>query len=265
MRRLTSFVALHAFLSSLPPALALAMRLRRVLRYNVTSKSTMAAYNACHQDPYGCEHSPTPWSRQDEPNGVGHQFMRFVGFDRGKRAWSPVGMPSVGCTSAEINASFYHHEYEGATYFALPGRCSSMEFDAVTEECLEVEPGGECANVTAVGKGDCTWYAEPLGEVSVDDLTGFDGDLEHFCHMGGREWISDGDQTWDSHCEKGGKAHPSDGQGRGRVAGNSPTCFWDGRTDTARNRLRVQRLRQLFAQKYPETIPADKPPPACGF
>ena len=45
--------------------------------------------------------------------------MRFVGFDEGKQAWAPVGLPSVGCATHEIRRTFYNHSYgDGATYYS---------------------------------------------------------------------------------------------------------------------------------------------------
>lgn len=247
-------------------------KITRIQRFKITSQATQAAFTACRVDPGQCEHSMAPFSRLGQPNGTGHQFMRFIGFDRGKRAWTPLGLPSVGCAHAEINSSFYHHEYEGATYYSLPGRCSSMEFDKSTPECLESEPGGECAEWWDVGISGCTWHAEPLGEVSVDDLTGFEGGLHEFCSHGGREWVSEGahiaGSASNSMCTKYSRQHPGDGTGLGRVFANhtwGPTCFWDGRSDVARNRQRVRRLQQIFEAKYPHIIPSDITPPACGF
>lgn len=235
----------------------------RILRYKITSKATEAAFWACKNNPGECEYSVSPWSNKYSPQGVGHQFMRFVGFDRGKRAWTPGGLPSVGCASNEINATFYHHDYEGATYYSLPGRCSSMEWNKVTEECLTNEPGGECESADAVGRNGCTWHAEAIGEVRLDDLTGITNHGS-FCKHGGREWVSDGDNIWHSWCAKYGKWGPGDGAGRGRLQNNKKPCFWNGRSDPLRNRQRVLRVRREFEKRYPEIVPVDMQPPVCG-
>ena len=95
-------------------------------------------------------------------------------FGRGKRSWTPGGLPSVGCTSSEVTLRFYRHSYRGATYFSLPGRCSFLEYTEKSDaRCrnasVESEAsrlGGECATAKEVGSnGRCTWHAEPLGEV----------------------------------------------------------------------------------------------------
>ena len=45
-------------------------------------QATRAAFDACRINQFECENVGAPWSRAEEPNGVGHQFMRFVSFDR---------------------------------------------------------------------------------------------------------------------------------------------------------------------------------------
>mmetsp|Transcript_2391 Transcript_2391/g.4911 ORF Transcript_2391/g.4911 Transcript_2391/m.4911 type:complete len:276 (-) Transcript_2391:62-889(-) len=275
--------------------------------------------------------------------------MRYVAFDRGKRAWSPKGLPSVGCATVEVAHEFYNHSYSGAVYYSLPGRCSlheytektpdkcceawealpwsahneararaaqpfpyvpdpdfiwanhmpvnqhgdrkrAMDTAATTEQnlskehphralgsppppvrvCTKMDIGGECESSQDVGKGQCTWHAEPAGQVSLDELCGIPpGQHDKFCSAGGRDWVSDGDKPWASVCTRSKEA-PGEGQGRGmlpqRGGGNShsPMCFWNGRTDPFRNAQRVKALKELFERKYP-SLPHDLGSPACGW
>ena len=102
------------------------------------------------------------------------QIVCAASRDRGKRSWTPGGLPSVGCTSSEVTHRFYNHAYRGATYFSLPGRCSFLDYTEkddercrnTTDESEGSRLGGECATAKQVGSRGCTWHAEPLGEVS---------------------------------------------------------------------------------------------------
>lgn len=106
----------------------------RVLRFKMTVQATNDAYRSCALDPGACEFVRPPFRNGRGAGSVGHQFMRFIGFDRGKRAWAPKGLPSVGCASVELTHRFYNHSYAGATYYSLPGRCPQFEYDEKTPD-----------------------------------------------------------------------------------------------------------------------------------
>jgi len=285
-------------------------KINHIQRYRVTMKSTWAAYDACATHPGTCEYSPEPWGALSVADGSpGHQFMRFVAFDEGQRAWDPPGLPSVGCSTHEIKHTFYNHGYgEHATYYSLPGRCSSRSWREAThdEACQRDEPGGECSSAKQLDADNpsCTWHAERLGEVWLDELTGI-LDRREFCHAGGREWWSDEevDVCASGFCPRCSVCknsqcmltvtQPGDGRGRdpGKRACNTPTgctwgdrhyagssegvwhefveggraCFWDERGDMQRNAERVAALETLFARKYPSVRPAHIRGPACGW
>lgn len=212
--------------------------INRIRRYRVTVKSTVDAF---------AQTAP------GLPRGVRPQFMKFTAFDWGQIAYHPPGLPSVGCTSADIYNNFYKHAYgENVTYFSFPGRCYSRPFNGVNSKhevfqmnhgphagqktvctqnarrhqgnfryvnckdnrCMAQEHGGECG--TPDGSGWCTWSLYEIGSVTLSEL----------------------DQ------------------------GNS--CFWDKKMDPVLNRERVQKLDQLFREKYPD-IPGDIPAPKCGY
>ena len=58
--------------------------------YTTRAQATRAAFDACRINKFECENVRAPWSRQDDPHGVGHQFMRFVSFDRRARSVEAV-------------------------------------------------------------------------------------------------------------------------------------------------------------------------------
>ena len=261
-------------------------KINHIQRFKVTMRSTWAAYDACATDPGSCEYSPEPWGARSVADGSpGHQFMRFVAFDEGARAWSPPGLPSVGCSAHEIKHTFYNHDYgPSATYYSLPGRCSSRKWSARDDRCMSSDPGGECRSASDLqdDAAQCTWHAERLGEVWLDELTQIE-DRAQFCEAGGKEWWSDEPidvcksgicpsyickQCLKSQCmisieQPGEGSGVSPKEGRGVSGGQQ--CFWDGRTDPQRNLERVAALLDLFTRKYPGTRPADIPGPECGW
>ena len=123
--------------------------------------------------------------------------------------------------------------YEHAMYYALPGACASRPFANKTDECRAAEPGGECAHLREVdGDADCTWHAEPLGHVTLEELMGTDAIVghKHYAHLNSREYRS---------------------------------CFWDEKGSKERARQRVAELDRRFREKYPG-VPGDIPPPEWG-
>ena len=104
----------------------------------------------------------------------------------------------------------------------------------------------------------------------LDELSGIDeGQHADFCRHGGKEWWPDwleghsarlGEDTCNRRVDD-----PGDGKGAGWVSNEGgEMCFWDGRSDPARNAQRMARLDAIFKAKYPG-VPGDVPPPACGW
>ena len=156
---------------------------------------------------------------------------RYTAFDSGVRAWQPPGWPSVGCAKSEISR-FYDHAYgDDVMYFSLPGPCATKPYAEKDDACRAADPGGECAHPD--GGAHCTWHAEPLGHVTLDELMETEGIVDHRGSTGlnQREYKS---------------------------------CFWDERHDAQRNRERVKALDRKFREKYPQ-IPGDIPAPLCGW
>ena len=207
----------------------------RFLRFKITMKSTREAFDACLDPRYAaedryhglCDTENAAW----RDGRVGHQFMRYTAFDSGVRAWEPPGWPSVGCAKSEISR-FYDHAYgDDVMYFSLPGPCATKPYAEKSDACRAADPGGECAHPD--GGAHCTWHAEPLGHVTLDELMETEGIVDHRGSTGlnQREYKS---------------------------------CFWDERHDAQRNRERVKALDRKFREKYPQ-IPGDIPAPLCGW
>ena len=121
--------------------------------------------------------------------------------------------------------------YEHASYYAVPGHCATKPFSEKSDACRKAEPGGECAHPD--GSAHCTWHAEPLGHVTLDELMGTGGIAKDakYKHLSSREYRS---------------------------------CFWDEKDSKTRARQRVAELDRVFRVKYPK-IPGDVPPPECGW
>ena len=142
---------------------------------------------------------------------------RFVNFDAGKIGKKYGGYPSVGCGKPW---------YSGvgdprARFFSLPGRCSGMVWQDKSAACLAADPGGECpAGKSPTGESGCTWRAEPLGEIFLNELVGIN-DEQEWCRRWGTEWR----EHLGTHGDRG-----------------IGTCFWDQRASprTSEERARWQ-------------------------
>lgn len=145
----------------------------------------------------------------------------------------------VGCNKlGEYPFPMFKVYYPDATWYSLPGPCSSMVFNTRTKACMAKEPGGLCKG-PPTGEGDCTWSYEPLGQVSIDDLVGEPMSSIH--KRGAREY----DPLSDSGVQ---------------------FTFWNKINDTDANAKRMKALQDLFAEQYPnQTLDEDIPPPPCDF
>lgn len=175
-------------------------------------------------------------------------FMPFVAFDSGRCSvpgcnslWQDFGY-SVGCQ--EQKGAGYGYEppaywrdaggvQEGA-WFSLPGSCPEKPMGHKDGECLARYPGGSCS--TRPGSSGCTFSANFAGEVFLDELE----NIKDF-----KSWREAGHREYDADKDKG-----------------IGTVFWNYRKSKTWCDRRMQRVRSLFKQKYPE-LPNDLPRPAC--
>ena len=179
----------------------------RITRYNVTMLST--------------------------PEVAPNQYTSFQAYDVGFGRGDPT--PNVGCGHPWDHRS---RLYPGAIYFSIPGACEKQEWGKKTAECRESQPGGQCPpGQQPQGVPGCTWTAQAIGSLDIDELSGV-GDRAEFCKLGGKDW--------DKHTDSGTRM-----------------CFWDGLFDSQRCTERASRLNQMFILKYPK-IPGDIPAPECS-
>lgn len=186
----------------------------RVIRYNVTVFNPPSVY-AMRQG----------------------QFGPFVAFDYGQctvpncpHLWEQYGY-AVGCQKQDVT----RWKYEDSFWYSLPGKCPSQKWSNKSSECAAQELGGNCSQPN--GTQTCTWHAEQVGEVLVNDLSGI-SDLAAFCAAGNVEY--------DENTDKG----------RG-------CSFWDDKFNASRNKERVLALERHFAQRYGVSA---MPEPLCdGF
>jgi len=154
--------------------------------------------------------------------------------------------PVVGCESWNPKAknNFPHGQWTGtnvypnATWYSLPGKCSSNKFWKQQGNCVESEPSGACPlGVVPTGEWSCTYTYQKVGELRISDIEGIDS-LEKLIEGGGREY--------DKESDKGVHVH-----------------FWDKIDDPKACQDRVDKVKAMFKKKYPDQPVLDDPP--CDF
>jgi len=214
----------------------------RILRYFVTVKITRDYYNT------------TP-----------SQFGPFVAFDSGSAKgrsdlWRDYGFV-VGCQLVDPSLFNYvarHSEspacHPRASYpcrapkwYSLPGPCPEEKQLQKTPACRSEWPGGMCPSAAVTGAHHCTYFADPAGEIRLDELEGI-GNYQDW-------WIS-ANKTTGARVPNGNVEYSFEldaGIGMG---------FWDGRHDRENCTRRMESVRRLFRRKYP-MYPAELPEPPC--
>jgi len=160
----------------------------------------------------------------------------------------------VGCnkvyqypTYQFADAKYYDTDEGSPTWYSLPGPCNGHDFRHHTAKCVNQNPGGACAG-TPTGKGDCTYTYEPAGEVRVDDIVGI-SDYVAFARTGGREYIPG---LGSNHCRS-----------RYWCDKGIHTTFWNWKHSKKYNKMRVDRLKATFKEKYPDD--KELPDVPCDF
>lgn len=154
--------------------------------------------------------------------------------------------PVVGCESWNPKAenNFPHGQWTGtnvypnAVWYSLPGKCSSKKFWKQSGDCAKNEPSGACPlGVVPTGEWTCTYTYQKVGELRISDIENITS-LEDLVEGGGREYSRKND--------KGKKLH-----------------FWDSIHDPKACQKRVEKVKKMFAEKYPDQPVLDDP--ACDF
>ena len=160
--------------------------------------------------------------------------------------------PFVGFQNVETDPRAPTKE---AYWYSLPGECPSLPWGKKTKSCIESNPGGKCPTGIHPNGIDCTWSADFLGQVELDQLIGlrsiknpstgknFQSSVE-FCQQNMTEFQRD-DETYEF------------------VQG---LPFWEDPLNPVRNAQRVEKLIDLYHNRdiYPRNIPLpeilDNPP-----
>jgi len=206
----------------------------RIRRFRVKVKTTWAYYNS-HRRQFGSfvafdsGHCTVPgcdqiWKRFGALPGCQH-----VDTERLRAAYASDTKTFIGegCTG---------HECHPPVWYSLPGPCPNHNIQEKTEECKRDLPGGLCDAVT--GDRDCTYSVEDAGEVGLDVVTGI-SDYAQFFEDGGIEYSERRDTG----------VHNS---------------FWEGKKDEDKCRERVESVKRLFDEKYPDMPKCDDlPGPPC--
>mmetsp|Transcript_37707 Transcript_37707/g.108439 ORF Transcript_37707/g.108439 Transcript_37707/m.108439 type:complete len:577 (-) Transcript_37707:154-1884(-) len=219
------------------PSRAIDMRkynITRILRYKVTMRTTWEFFHV-HK----------------------RQFSAFSAFDNGKctvpdceSIWQHYGFV-VGCQFQQAETAAYfasrrtHIDGDckppscnASIWYSLPGPCPGEPFTNKSSECMRLQTGGRCPHAT--GARDCTYSYEHAGQIDLDELVGI-GDYSTFKRAGNQEYI-------------------------GQIDGGIGSDFWNGKHDMQKCQARIDRVKRMFADKYPELPGCDAlEEPPCDF
>lgn len=163
------------------------------------------------------------------PKSYAYNFGKFVAFDGGV-CTTPTCMKGYNKTGYIVGCQNQTGvPYQNAVWYSLPGPCPTIALeDRHAHSCKHRYPGGMCSHPN--GENDCTWHAEPAGEVSLSEVEGI-ADYNDFCANHGNEYT---------------------------------IPFWDGRGVAASNQQRIDKVSQIFKSKFP-SMPHDLPEPSCDW
>jgi len=156
-------------------------------------------------------------------------YLPYVAFDSARctvqdcPTFLREGQYRLGCQTIGI------YDTHPAHWLSLPGPCPSQDLTHKTQLCKLREPGGACHTLAQLmvpeSASNCTYYAEPVGELRLEEITGITNYSE-FCEKGGMEY------------------NTTTGAGR-------HMDFWDGLDDHANNTRRMKALEAAFKDHYP--------------
>jgi len=240
----------------------------RIKRFKVTVKNTWEFWNAHHR-----------------------QFGAFMAYDAA-RCSTPV-CPKVyhkygfivGCQVCDIKVARYLAKSQtnwncekgsdrcrAPLWYSLPGPCPAMGMTneeinpnkvgldvnkAKTPECIKRMPGGHCDKAT--GAPDCTYSYEEAGEILLNDLVGIKDydDFWNHSYVRCANKVAQGLVPKDTKCVHQKEYVKKLDRGIG-------ISFWDGVHDEEKCTARMNTVRRVFKEKFPEFEESlDEPP--CEF
>lgn len=201
----------------------------RIERFKVQTRATQPLLDAGMN--FGVV-SAFDWGKCTGPYNCKKTFETF-GYNVGCETWQ-AGAPSAFPHNQWVNQNVY----PGAMWYSLPGPCPSKKLDAKDRACMAAEPGGACeGDGPPTGTGNCTYTYEKAGEISINELEGIK-DPQTFIRLGGFEYSPTTDRGF-------------------------YTSFWNNKGSAAACQKRIDAVKILFRQKYPDQ--PDLPDPICDF
>lgn len=217
----------------------------RILRYKATMKTTAEWWNNTPGHQFG------PFSAYDSAKCTADgcdSFLKQFGYMVGCQVLDPLQFNYVPfpetiplCKDQPDLAAC-----AAGTWYSLPGACPSKDLQGKDEACKVAQPGGACKSADVLGSHTCSYYLEPAGQVSLDELEGLSSYSEFWLSPNAKgDRLPNGNVEWDRNSDKG-----------------KGMSFWDDRHNLDRNAGRMKSVQALFQRKYPD-LPADLPQPPC--
>jgi len=220
-------------------------KIKRIMRYSVTMKVTQDYFDA-HPKQFA------PFVAYDSGSAIGRQDL-----------WEKYGYV-VGCQLLQPEMFNYMpmHDMQPSCHpdrtpelcgspkwYSLPGPCPELRHEEklANPSCRSEWPGGACRSAVVTGDHDCTYFAAPAGEISLDELVG----------------IKDYDMFWQSRNSKGDLLPNGNVEYVRHLDAGIGIDFWDGGHDKDNCTKRMESVTKLFKAKYPD-LPETLPEPPCN-
>jgi len=148
----------------------------------------------------------------------------------------------------------------GGIWYSLPGACPNATVNDKSAACARSMPGGHCKVVD--GTRFCTYNAEYAGEIRLDDVSGILDEAKGIRTY--EDWWKNSYVSCLDAVARGERAGPCEHHAEYNVLTDEGvgTSFWNGKHDMKQGLRRMDRVRQLFREKYPH-LPENLEEPAC--
>eukprot|EP00443_Scrippsiella_acuminata_P048635 CAMPEP_0115210618 /NCGR_PEP_ID=MMETSP0270-20121206/22340_1 /TAXON_ID=71861 /ORGANISM="Scrippsiella trochoidea, Strain CCMP3099" /LENGTH=594 /DNA_ID=CAMNT_0002624279 /DNA_START=60 /DNA_END=1844 /DNA_ORIENTATION=+ len=195
--------------------------------------------------------------RSSDGHGSEHDQQREHSREVSTRTSTDTTTTTVFTT---ITQTHIHDSFHSGIWYSLPGGCPNSTLGDKSDACLASMPGGHCNVVN--GEKDCTYNAEYAGEIRLDDLSGI---------LDEKNGIRTYDDWWKNAyiwcmgaVARGERKGPCKHNVEYSVLTDEGvgTDFWNGKHDMEQGLRRMNRVRQLFREKYPH-LPDTFEEPAC--
>jgi len=218
--------------------------IKRIMRYSVSMKVTQDYYDE-HPKQFG------PFVAYDAGSAKGRSEMfDKYGYTVGcqlldTKLFNYVPPPSLQPACHPQSSMMCN----SPKWYSLPGPCPEHDHEEKLADptCSVKAPGGACPSAVVSGEHDCTYFAAPAGEISLDELVG----------------IADYDMFWQSRNSKGDILPNGNVEYVRDLDAGIGIDFWDGGQDKDNCTKRMDSVTKLFKAKYPD-LPETLPEPPCN-